>query len=44
MSPLAVEDDVEIDMTTGLLSVNSIIETEASVENFLYIMVRKQLD
>ena len=39
MSPLAVEDDVEIDMTTGLLSVNSILEAEASVGSFILITV-----
>ena len=39
--PLAVEDDVTIDMTTGLLSVRSIQESEASVGSFILITVRE---
>ena len=43
VSPLAVEDNVTIDMTTGLLSVASIIETEASVGSCISITVREKL-
>ena len=41
VSPLAVEDDVAIDMTTGLLSVESILESEARVGEFILITVRE---
>ena len=41
VSPLDVEDDVTIDMTTGLLSVESIVESEAAVGTFILITVRE---
>ena len=41
VSPLAVEDDVMIHMTTGLLSVESILESEAGVGGFILITVRE---
>ena len=41
VSPLDVEDNVMIDTTTGLLSVESIVESEAAVGSFILITVRE---
>ena len=38
--PPAVEDDVTINMTTGLLTVQAILPSEATVGDFILIEVR----